>query len=76
MTMRTVSFEVDTIKLFDSLKKLNGDMSHIGQRVVGALLAEPVFVELLGMAVYGVVLLPHAAPLLAEQPEGSSEHAS
>ena len=69
MTIRTVSFEVDTNKLFDTLHQMNGDMSHIGQRVVGALLAEPDFVEVLGMAVYGVVLLPHTPPLLAETQE-------
>lgn len=72
MTLRTVSFEVDTIKLFDTLQKMNGDMSSIGQRVIGALLAEPDFVEVLGMAVYGVVLLPHAAPTLAESGEGDA----
>ncbi|KEZ00116.1 hypothetical protein AI27_12670 [Sphingomonas sp. BHC-A] len=71
MNMRTVTFEVDTSLLFDTIKRLNGDMSAIGNRVVGAMLAEPDFVDVLGMACYGVHLLPYSGPLAVEtkQPE-------
>lgn len=56
MTTRTVTFEVDTVALFDMLHKTGGDMSAIGERVVGNLLADTGVIDAIGMAVYGIVI--------------------
>lgn len=57
MTKRRVTFEVDPNQLFDTLAKMNGDTSALGQRLVSVLLAPPGFSEALGMAVYGVTVV-------------------
>ncbi|WP_028732112.1 hypothetical protein [Rhizobium leguminosarum] len=50
-----VTFEVDRNELFDMLKKLNGDFSSLGVRLVEQLLQqETSFIDAIGMAVYGV----------------------
>lgn len=54
MAMRTVIFEVDTGQLFDMIAEVGGDMSSIGSRVIGSLLADPGFSDILGMAIYGI----------------------
>ena len=67
MSTRTITFEVDTGQLFDMLKSVGGDFSAIGNRVVEAMLAEPDFALSIGMAVYGITIVPPAAHLLSEQ---------
>lgn len=55
MNGRVVTFEVDTTQLFDTLAKV-GTFTPLGERLVGALLADPGAGDLLAMAVYGVIL--------------------
>lgn len=54
-----VAFEVDQSQLFDTIQKMGGDCSMIGERIVGVLLSgEAPWREQLGMAVYGIQLWP------------------
>jgi len=54
-----VTFDVDTGQLFDTLQKMNGDTSAIGERIVGVLLTgECPWRDEVGMAVYGITLHP------------------
>ena len=55
MAKLQVTFEVDTIKLFDTLTKLNGDVGPLGQRIAGILMTgKASALELAGLAVYGI----------------------
>lgn len=54
----TISFTVNRNQLFDTLSKMNGDTSSLGQRLVESLLAEPKFSDQLGMGLYGVTYVP------------------
>jgi hypothetical protein len=55
--VRVVTFEVDAVKLFDTLNAMGGDFGPIGDRVVGALMCEPSWSDAVGMAVYGISLV-------------------
>jgi hypothetical protein len=59
-TLRRVTFDVDTAKLFDQLRAMGGDFSPLGCRVVGSLLSGTGLVEALGMAIYGVYVVEPA----------------
>ena len=57
MARLRVSFEVDTIALFDRIHGLAGNCAPLGERLVGALMTgEQGFAEAVGMATYGVTL--------------------
>jgi hypothetical protein len=62
MAKRRVTFEVDTVELFNMLAKQRGDMTELGNRLVSALLVEPGLADLVGMQVYGVSVLPDDDP--------------
>ena len=54
-----LTFEVDTGALFDSVAKMNGDTSILGERLIGVMMTgQASFREQLGMSVYGISLLP------------------
>lgn len=55
---RTVTFEVDSDQLFYGLKNMDGDTVPLGRRLVETLLAEPGASTVIGMAFYGVSVLP------------------
>lgn len=63
-----ITFEVDNVALFDMLKKMNGNFTGLGVRVVGVLLTGQCdMMEGIGMGVYGVFHvgteeLPEAPP--------------
>lgn len=59
MATRTVTFEVHTDQLFDTLHSMGGDTSGIGARVIGVLMADPDFADILGMAIYGIHMPVH-----------------
>lgn len=73
MTTRTVTFEVDTVALFDMLHKTGGDMSAIGERVVGNLLADTGIIDAIGMAVYGIYTTATASTPLADLLDAAKE---
>lgn len=58
MTKRRITFEVDIDQLFTQLQAMGGDAGPLGQRVVATLLAPSAFRDQIGMAVYGIVIVP------------------
>jgi hypothetical protein len=63
-----LTFEVDQIQLFDTLKKLDGDWSFLGNRLVEVMLGgEAGFRDAIGMAMYGITLVTEP------QAQGESE---
>ena len=58
MAKRRVTFEVEESELFDRLADMKGDFGPLGNRLVAALLAKPSWADQIGMAVYGVQIVP------------------
>ena len=51
-----VSFDVDTVQLFDMLKAVGGNHEGIASRLLGVMMTgqKPGFAEDIGMAMYGI----------------------
>lgn len=66
---RLVTFEVDDDTLFDAVRKMGGDCSALGTRIVETLLlGDSGFCTALGMAVYGVVMVGSKQAPPSDQP--------
>lgn len=52
-----MTFEIDPVKLFDTIKLMNDDMTSIGERLIGTMLTGHASLsDQIGMAVYGIVI--------------------
>lgn len=57
MAKMRITFDVDSIQLFDNIAKMNGDWSPLVERMAGVLMTgETGFSESVGMAFYGVTV--------------------
>lgn len=55
--------------LFDALRKMEGDTSTVGCRLIECLLAEEVrFGDAIGLHIYGIELSPAAKPKVKTEP--------
>jgi hypothetical protein len=54
---KRVTFEVDDIKLFDTLRETGMNTDGLGGRMVSSLLSDPTMAELIGMAFYGITCM-------------------
>jgi hypothetical protein len=58
MSKIRLTFEVDTVKLFDTINKMQGDGSLLGNRIVACMLTGEVSTfDAIGMGLYGVELI-------------------
>ena len=66
---RLITFEVDDGVLFDAVRKMGGDLSSVGTRVVETLLmGDSGFLTAVGMAVYGIVMVRSEPAPSSDQP--------
>lgn len=58
MAKLRITFEIDSITLFDALKVMKGDTSALGARVVGVMMTgeRPSMRDDIGMAAYGITV--------------------
>lgn len=60
MSERLVTFRIDRTVLFDRLSEHEDFRRALGDRLIAVLLAEPSFRDAVGLAIYGVELVPTA----------------
>lgn len=57
MAKLRITFEVDTIALFDRIRALDGNCAPLGEHIVGAMMTGRAgFADSIGMATYGVIV--------------------
>jgi hypothetical protein len=58
MAKLRITFEVDTIALFNRIRELKGNCTPLGDRIVGAMITGRAgFADSISMAIYGVTVV-------------------